>query len=72
MLVCLFVSNKHKNGSTDWATILCGTSHMTPGKVYGKLKFQKLTFQQKLIFIQFFHTRNFFMKSENFFVFNLH
>ena len=25
--VCLFVTDKRQNGETDWAQILCGTSH---------------------------------------------
>ena len=50
--VCLCVSNKRQNGWTDQAHILCGTSYVAPGKVYGKSDF-------KYVILKYFYLKLF-------------
>ena len=59
--VCLFVSNKRKNGWTDRIQNWCGL-HVTPGKVYGWSNFQKNCLHQNSIFE---NPRNFLLNPRN-------
>ena len=62
--VCLFVFNKRQNGWTDQAQLFCGTSRMTPGKVYGWSNFQKFA-TNKIQFLKILKS-TIFIKNVNF------
>ena len=51
LFVCVFVSNKHSEGQTDFAQIFVGP-HVAPGMVYEWSKV-KVCHHQNLIFIKF-------------------
>ena len=74
MLVCLsvwfFLSNRRKNGRTERAKILCGTSHdpRCGGGSYGCSKCKTLA-SNKILFSLNFENQEIFNKIHEFFVF---
>ena len=50
--ICQYVFDKRQNGWTDWAQILCGTSH-DPGKVSGCTEFWKVIPKHLCFFVKF-------------------
>ena len=73
LFLCLFVSNKRENRWTDWAQILCGSSHI-PWKSFKKikiLKISKICLQQNSIFIKFENPRKFYIKNFLFLLYNV-
>ena len=62
------VSNKHRNGWTDRAQLLCGTSH-DPREGSCIIKISKIGHQQNLFLFNFENPQTFFFKFANFFCF---
>ena len=66
--VCLFASNKRQNSLNNRAQFFVRL-HVTPGKVYGRSKFQKLTSNKIRCSLNLEYPQNSFIKSAKFLLF---
>ena len=60
--VCMFVSAINVQTAGLIGPKFCVGPHMTPGKIYRRLKFPKICFQQNSIFIKFWNSHIFLCK----------